>query len=56
MFTYDAFTFIQVTFLFFILMGMGAGLLNQTGTVGATANEPRRSDAVGRPAESLART
>jgi hypothetical protein len=30
MFTYDAFSFIQVTFLFFIMMGMGAALLNET--------------------------
>ena len=51
MFTFDAFTFIQVTFLFFILMGMGAALLAQGHEVEARAR-PRQSR-TGRPAEGF---
>ena len=44
MFTYDAFSFIQVTFLMFILVGLGAALLAERPTppvaVAALPDEP----------------
>ena len=42
MFTYDAFSFIQVTFLMFILVGLGSALLAERPTPLAlrTARQP----------------
>ena len=51
MFTYDAFSFIQVTFLLFILMGMGAALLAQGPDVEAEARARRSSS--GAPTEGF---
>ena len=56
MFTYDAFSFIQVTFLFFILLGMGAALLSASPEPEPTVTPGReRSSAGGGSAERLAR-
>ncbi len=44
MFFYDAFSFIQVTFLFFIMMGMAGGLMS-TDSLPRRARAPKRARA-----------
>jgi O-antigen ligase len=50
MFTFDAFSFIQVTFLLFILVGLGAALLNERPTPVAVTPRRRWVGAGARPA------
>jgi hypothetical protein len=40
MLTYDAFSFVQVTFLFFVLLGLGAAVLPSKAPLGAQLPEP----------------
>jgi len=53
MFTYDAFSFIQVTFLFFIMMGMGAGLMSEGAVAAPAAQAVRSRSGFERPAHGL---
>ena len=57
MFFYDAFSFIQVTFLFFIMMGMAGGLMSSD-SLPRRARVPRRARAAAvlDPPEGLAHT
>jgi O-antigen ligase len=44
MWTYDAFSFIQVTFVLFILMALGASAMNDTGPWEPAARPPSRAN------------
>jgi hypothetical protein len=53
MFFYDAFSFIQVTFILFVLLGLGASVVRAPAVEPARAPRPLRARTVGlRPAES----